>query len=188
MPKSVAQRADVVRALGECFREYGYEGASLALIGEATGLGKGSLYHFFPGGKEEMASAVLSEIDAWFEQNVFAPLRGANRPDESIAAMFDAVETYFRSGRRVCLVGAFALGETRDRFARDVRGYFARWIEALRRALLRAGWDEAASSALSEEVVAGIQGAIVLARGLDDPQTFARALKRLRDAVTAESD
>jgi TetR/AcrR family transcriptional repressor of lmrAB and yxaGH operons len=183
VPKSVAERADVLPALAECFREHGYEGTSLALIGEATGLGKGSLYHFFPGGKDEMASAVLAEIDAWFEQNVFAPLRKAEPPDDGIVAMFEAVETYFRSGRRVCLVGAFALGDTRDRFARGVRGYFERWIEALCLALIRAGRDTASSAALSEEVVAGIQGAIVLARGLDDPKTFTRAVERLRRAV-----
>ncbi|HTJ26198.1 MAG TPA: TetR/AcrR family transcriptional regulator [Candidatus Limnocylindria bacterium] len=183
MPKSVAERSDVLPALGECFREHGYEGASLALIGEATGLGKGSLYHFFPGGKEEMASAVLAEIDAWFEQYVFAPLRETERPDDGIAAMFDAVETYFRSGRRVCLVGAFALGETRDRFARRVRAYFTRWIDALRTALIRAGRDPACAAALSEEVVAGIQGAIVLARALGDPKAFARAAERLRRAA-----
>ena len=183
MPKSVTERADVLPALAECFREHGYEGASLALIGEATGLGKGSLYHFFPGGKEEMASAVLAEIDAWFERHVFAPLGDTERADDGIVAMFDAVETYFRSGRRVCLVGAFALGETRDRFARDVRRYFARWIDALRLALIRTGRDPVSSAALSEEIVAGIQGAIVLARALDNPKAFTRALERLRGGV-----
>jgi hypothetical protein len=29
-------------------------------------LGKGSLYHFFPGGKEDMAKAVLDEVAVWF--------------------------------------------------------------------------------------------------------------------------
>jgi TetR/AcrR family transcriptional regulator, lmrAB and yxaGH operons repressor len=183
VPKSVAERADVIPALAECFREHGYEGASLALIGEATGLGKGSLYHFFPRGKEEMASAVLAEIDAWFEQHVFAPLRDTDPPEDGIAAMFDAVDAYFRSGRRVCIVGAFALGDTRDRFARGVRRYFARWIEALRLALIRSGRSAASAASISEEVVAGIQGAIVLARALDDPKAFARVVERLRRAA-----
>lgn len=187
MAKSVTERSDILPVLAECFREHGYDGASLALIGEATGLGKGSLYHFFPGGKEEMASAVLSEIDAWFESHVFAPLREAEPPGDGIAAMFDAVETYFRSGRRVCLVGAFALGETRDRFARDVRRYFTRWIDVLRLALIRAGRDESSAAALSEEVVAGIQGAIVLSRGLGDPKSFTRAIARLRTAAMGDA-
>ena len=52
----VAERADTLPALAEVFREYGYEGTSLARITKATGLGKGSLYHFFPGGKAEIMS------------------------------------------------------------------------------------------------------------------------------------
>ncbi|TGQ06111.1 helix-turn-helix domain-containing protein, partial [Mesorhizobium sp. M00.F.Ca.ET.217.01.1.1] len=57
MRRIAPERADLPSIIGEVFREHGYEGASLALIGAATGLGKGSLYHFFPGGKEEMARA-----------------------------------------------------------------------------------------------------------------------------------
>ena len=60
MARIVMERADVLPMLGEVFREHGFEGASLAAITARTGLGKGSLYHFFPGGKEEMAAAVLA--------------------------------------------------------------------------------------------------------------------------------
>ena len=55
MMRSIAERADVLPQLAEVFRAHGYEGATLALISDATGLGKGSLYNFFPGGKEQMA-------------------------------------------------------------------------------------------------------------------------------------
>ncbi|MDR4307341.1 TetR/AcrR family transcriptional regulator [Chelatococcus sambhunathii] len=184
MPRMVAERTDVLPALGECFREHGFEGASLALIGAATGLGKGSLYHFFPGGKAEMAAAVLAEIDGWFEREVFAPLKDSEPPDAGIAAMFEATETYFRSGRRVCLVGCFALGDVRDRFAEAVRSYFQRWIDALRLALQRAGAspDEALRRAV--DVVGGIQGAIVLSRALDDPGVFSGMLARMRRDLT----
>jgi TetR/AcrR family transcriptional repressor of lmrAB and yxaGH operons len=67
MSRAVATRPDIIPALAEVFREHGYEGASLALLGDATGLGKGSLYHFFPNGKEEMAAAVLDAIDGGSE-------------------------------------------------------------------------------------------------------------------------
>jgi nuclear transport factor 2 (NTF2) superfamily protein len=147
----VAERADTLAALAEVFREHGYEGASLTLIAKATGLGKGSLYNFFPGGKEEMAAAVLADIDLWFETSVFAPLREAAEPDVAVAAMFDAVTTYFRSGRRVCLVGVLALGEARDRFAEPVREYFANWVEALAAALVRGGRSPATAVALAED-------------------------------------
>ncbi|NUP06192.1 MAG: TetR/AcrR family transcriptional regulator [Polyangiaceae bacterium] len=172
-------REEVLPALAEVFREHGYEGASLTLLGEATGLGKGSLYHFFPGGKEEMVAAVLTDIDVWFETHVFGPLR-SGEPERAITTMFDAVQRYFRSGRRVCLVGVLAVGNTRERFAAAVRSYFTRWIEALASTLRRAGQKRAAASALAEEVVGAIQGAIVLARALDDEAAFNRAIARLR--------
>ncbi|MGH1575366.1 TetR/AcrR family transcriptional regulator [Methylobacterium sp. P31] len=182
---SAAERDGLLPALAEVFRAHGYEGASLSLITRATGLGKGSLYHLFPGGKGEMAACVLAEIDAWFETNLYAPLREAERPGEAVSAMFDAVVVYFHSGRRVCLMGVVALGSERDRFAEAVRSYFARWVAALSDALRRSGRDAAASDALAEEVVAQIQGAIVLARALNEPPLFTRAIAALRARVAA---
>lgn len=179
----VAERADSLPALAEVFREHGYEGASLSLISKATGLGKGSLYNFFPGGKAEMAAAVLADIDGWFAAHVFAPLREGGDPRQAMAAMFDAVTDYFRSGRRVCLVGALALGDTRDRFAGPVRSYFASWIEALAAALVKSGRSPEAAVTLAEETVAGVQGAIVLARALDRPKVFERSIAQLRDRL-----
>ncbi len=181
MARVVAERADILPALGELFRECGYEGASLARISARTGLGKGSLYHFFPGGKDEMADAVLAEIDGWFEAGVFAPLReGRAGDDAAIPAMFDAVDAYFRSGRRACLIGAFALGQTRERFACRIDGYFRRWRDALAVALEREGFSRDEAAARAEETVVGIQGGIVLAHALDDAAVFTRTLERLR--------
>ena len=184
MARVIRERRDVLPILAEVFREHGYEGASLALIGEATGLGKGSLYNFFPGGKEEMASAVLEEIDGWFEREIYEPLR--LRADAAIAIVMTlgAVDDYFRSGRRVCLVGAFALGDVRDRFAAAVQSYFARWIEALASALQRGGKSEIDARHAAEEAVLAIQGAIVLARALDDTGPFTRTIARLRTGLT----
>lgn len=54
-------KEEVIAQLTKVFRQYGYEGATLARLSEATGLGKASLYHHFPKGKEEMAAVVLIE-------------------------------------------------------------------------------------------------------------------------------
>ncbi|WP_295556495.1 TetR/AcrR family transcriptional regulator [uncultured Hyphomicrobium sp.] len=179
MARTINERADVVPLIAEVFREFGYEGASLSRITEKTGLGKGSLYHFFPGGKEEMATAVLADVDQWFERFVYEPLR-QDDPASAVAGMWAAVDGYFRSGGRVCLVGAFALDGTRDMFSDAIDGYFRRWIEALRDALVRHGRGDKAATMDAEEAVFGIQGALVLARALRDPSLFGRALKRLQ--------
>lgn len=179
MARVVAKQSDVVPLLTEIFGTYGYEGASLARIGAGTGLGRSSLYHFFPGGKAEMATAALAHSDLWFQQNVYAPLREAPDPRRGIAHMFRETKRYFLSGQKVCLLGVFALGNERDRFAVAVKSYFVDWAVALARALERDGRDAAAARTLSEDVVGEIQGALVLARAMDKPKLFVNALARM---------
>ena len=185
MPPRGRDRDEVLAALGEVFREHGFDGASLALISERTGLGKGSLYHAFPGGKEEMATAVLAEIDAWFATHVFRPLRGDKDPRQAIAHMLQAVDTYFRSGRRLCLVGVLALGDARDRFGQQVSAYFLAWREALADAFMRMGHDGDDALSLAEDTVAAIQGALILARAMPDMGAFTRMRARLETRLLA---
>ena len=94
--------------------------------------------------------------------------------------MFDAVTGYFRSGRRICLQGAFALGRERDLFAETIDGYFERWIASLAAALRAAGHDEQAARLAAVETVAAIQGAIVLSRALGNPEIFLQVIERAR--------
>ncbi|WP_374764845.1 TetR/AcrR family transcriptional regulator [Yunchengibacter salinarum] len=184
MARLVAERADALPALAEAFREHGFEGASLSLLTRHTGLSKGSLYHFFPGGKAEMAEAVLAHIDQWFETHIFIPLEQENDARAALDHMIASVSGYFRSGRRICLVGAFALNETRDRFAKAIRAYFTRWIKALSQALQRGGLDRASADRAAEDAMFRIQGGLVMARAQDDPALFSRALAHLHDDLT----
>jgi AcrR family transcriptional regulator len=168
----MSERPDAVLALAGVFRTYGFAGASLAAISEHTGLGKGSLYNFFPGGKEEMAEAVLDQVATWFQNEVYEPLGAGDRPGpERIAAMMASVETYFTSRQLVCLFGAFALGQERERFAVRIRSYFTDWITALQAAFPE-GIEDAGE--LATDLVASIQGALVQARALDDAAVLTR--------------
>ncbi|MFE8585924.1 TetR/AcrR family transcriptional regulator [Sphingomonas sp. NCPPB 2930] len=179
MARLIAERADALPGLAEVFREHGYAGASLSLIGTATGLGRGSLYHFFPGGKQEMAEAVLAEIGDWFERQVFAPLAQAEDPRGGIDAMMVAIDRYYRSGQQACLIGAWGLGATREPFGVAIASYFQRWIAVLADALARGGVEDDRALTLAQDVVSGIQGAITLSRALGDPTLFRATLGRL---------
>lgn len=176
--RSADQREDLLPRVAEVFRESGYDGTSISRITEKTGLGKGSLYHFFPGGKAEMAAAVLAEVARWFEEHIFTPLYEAHAT-EAINAMWHAVRHYFHSGQRICLLGAFALDETRDRFASRISSYFSRWIDALCDALIRSGQPAETARNHAQDAVLGIQGAIILSRAMNDPSLFDAALTRL---------
>ncbi|MBT8112275.1 MAG: TetR/AcrR family transcriptional regulator [Gammaproteobacteria bacterium] len=183
MSRDIAQRHIIIPALGEIFRENGFAGTSLAEITYRTGLGKGSLYHFFPKGKKEMAEVVLDDVASWFEENVFLPLLECKNPKHGIQIMFKAVDDYFYSGERICLIGAFSLDDTRDQFASKLNSYFTSWNEALASALKRNGLANKQAKDIAEDVVASIQGALVLARSQDNPKVFTRALKRLQRRI-----
>jgi AcrR family transcriptional regulator len=186
--EAVSGRNDILRLLAEVFRAHGYEGATLTLISEAPGLGKGSLYHFFPGGKQQMALEVLAEIDGWFEANIFALLRESKEPRRAVIAMIDNVDAYFHSGRRICLVGMIALGSSRDLFVDQVKGCFVVWKEALASTLQRAGLSASAAKLRAEEALVAIQGSLVLARAEGDSGVFRRAMANLKTRLLAPEE
>ncbi|QMU61131.1 MAG: TetR family transcriptional regulator [Gammaproteobacteria bacterium] len=187
MARDITEHHDVIPTLGEIFREFGFAGTSLAEITHRTGLGKGSLYHYFPNGKKEMAEVVLDNVAIWFEENVFLPLRESNNPKHGIKVMFKAVDDYFHSGKRICLVGAFSLDNTRDQFACKLNSYFTSWNQALASALKRDGLNANLANDISEDVVTSIQGALVLARSQDNPKVFTRTLKRLKKRIESSA-
>lgn len=180
MMKTVTERSEILPMIGEIFREHGYEGASFAIISNRTGLGKGSLYHFFPGGKKEMAEAIISHVHNWFEYEVFYGLRHNADPKQSIHAMFDGVETYFRGGSRMCLLGVLAINGDRDLFAERIQDYFSRWIDALAIALGKAGFSTEQANMLAIDVVIAIEGALLITRSLQKDAIFAQVMQRLR--------
>ncbi|WP_025677259.1 TetR/AcrR family transcriptional regulator [Paenibacillus massiliensis] len=183
MTRTVFERADVIPMVAEVFRELGYEGASMSKITARTRLSKGSLYHFFPGGKDEMAAEILAHIDQWFTGHIFEPLE-RDEPREAIQNMWREVNAYFQSGQRICLVGAFALDETRDRFASIIQQYFKRWVDALCAAIVRIGASMEAAIKISEDTVGSIQGGLILSRALHDPTVFERTLAGITERVT----
>lgn len=58
--RAAATRAQLVRGAAEMFDKFGFEGASLGEITEASGITKGALYFHFPS-KEELARHIIAE-------------------------------------------------------------------------------------------------------------------------------
>jgi len=187
MARTVLDRSDVVLALAGVFRRRGFEGGSLSVIQQETGVGRGSLYHFFPQGKTDMARAVLEQVGDWFEERVFAPLRAVDDPRPALEAMAREVAAYFTSRERICLFAAMAMAEERETFAAAIRTYFADWVDALAGALRTGGLTDRAATDLALDAVAAMQGGLILARAYDDDETFLgivdRTRARLADAV-----
>jgi len=58
--RSQARRRQIIRAALDCFGEYGYEQAGMALIRKRSGASTGSIYHHFKS-KDQLAAAVYLE-------------------------------------------------------------------------------------------------------------------------------
>jgi TetR/AcrR family transcriptional regulator, lmrAB and yxaGH operons repressor len=172
-------RAEAVQKIAKVFRQYGYEGATLSLISDATGLGRASLYHHFPNGKQEMAEAVLEYAGKWFAENILAPLRGEGTPAGRIALMGDRLSQFYDGGRSACLLAIFTLGESDQLFHNRVNQMLNAWIERLAVVLAEIGIPTKLARQRAEDAVIQVQGALVLVRALDSTEPFERILQQL---------
>jgi AcrR family transcriptional regulator len=166
-------------ALCELFRRTGYDGASLSYIADATGLGRSSLYHHYPGGKDDMVRAALRRLGPAVDRDLIAPLRGPGSVAERLRAWVRGLARFYAHGRKGCLIGALALGGGDERFAAEIAAALRAVIDALAATLAEAGIRRADARRRAEVAIARVQGALVVARGLGDPAVFGRAVRSL---------
>lgn len=161
------------------FRKHGYEGASLTVLSKASGLGKASLYHYFPGGKSEMAAAVFEYISDDFSKLVLKTLQGEEEPAVKIQIVCDKLREFYDSGRNSCFLAIMSFGEADKLFHDRVKARLELVIESLAKVLVEAGIEKEVARIKSEDAIAQIQGALVLVRILDDIEPFERVIKGL---------
>ena len=188
MPAALLTRDEILERLYETFGRYGYEGASMARIAASTGLGKASLYHHFPGGKREMAQAVLAHVRGWYEINVFRTLEGVTPPRQRIAAMLEAIGRHHDGGNKACLPALLALTEERSVFGTAIRDLFHRMIGAIAQTLCDAGFARDIATRRAAEAALRIQGALVLARAMTDPRIYTAMASELPDQLLTGAD
>jgi len=176
--------AQLLERLTAVFQDHGYAGASLSLIAEATGLGRASLYHRFPGGKADMALAVLSRADDWFVDHVLAPLSGEGAPAERVRAMATRLRSFYESGERSCLLHTLTLGSEVDEIRAHIQRSLQAWQSAMAEVAGLASFTKAESRRRASEALLRIQGALVVARGVGDNRPFLRVLRELPDLLT----
>jgi len=67
-----ASRAALVAAARACFTESGYDGTTVAEVLRRAGMARGALYHYFPGGKDELFAVVYRDVDDQLHRRVDA--------------------------------------------------------------------------------------------------------------------
>ena len=186
MPTTKISREEAVERIAEEFRRHGYAGTSLSRIAEATGLGRASLYHHFPGGKDQMVREVFRKVGEEVGQ-ILGLLQEPGDPSQRITASMKAVDRFYAGGAKNCLLGAMVLSGGLELFADELGGAFSAWVEALSMAIEDADVPRQIARRRAEDAIARLQGALVVARGMRDPEFFQRMLAELPGELLAES-
>jgi AcrR family transcriptional regulator len=169
-------------------RERGARATSLDAILAHSGAPRGSVYHHFPGGREQL----LREATEYAGNYVARRLErdAGEHPLAALDALFDEyranlMASDFRAGCPVVAVAVESPDDGPD--LRDcTRAVFERWREAIAGGLLRAGIDAARADELAIHAIAAFEGAIVLSRAYRDFGPLERVRRELRRQVDEE--
>ena len=162
------QRDKIVRAAADLFRRKGYAGTGLNDVVTESGAPKGSLYYYFPGGKEELGAEAVR----------FAGARVANTLKTLAAEHIhagDLVRAYaqllagwmtkssFRDG---CPITTTLLETVPGSSSIAGAGCdaFASWTRILSDALIRDGVDRNEAQRLARFAISALEGALITAR------------------------
>lgn len=184
MPTRTADtKAEILERLTHAFRTDGYDGASLAELSVATGLGKSSLYHHFPGGKSQMATDVLAHLGSTLDRDLLTPLRGDGKPAARLDAMLRSLATFYDHGKLPCLLERLAASVDAPLFRQPLAQAFASLIGGIQQLCEDAGIPRREAKERAEDAVIRIEGALIVGAGLGDSGAFTRTLARLRRSL-----
>jgi AcrR family transcriptional regulator len=187
MAEPTATRSQLIEQLTDVFERNGYAGATLTQLAAAVGLSKSSLYHHFPGGKREMADALLRNAVAELEVRAFGRLQGPERPAARLAGFLAGFSQYVEDGAGHCLLAVLAQGDARDELGERIATQLRDWIATLAGTLEQAGVKPKRARRLANDLLDQLYGSLTVSKMLNDPGHFKRAhqrvTKRLRKAL-----
>ena len=181
----------ILQTTAELFRRHGYTGTGMKQIVAAANAPFGSLYHHFPGGKEQLGAEVIRSAGAMYLE-LFAAIVAEG--DDAAAGVHDffwgaaatLVETDYEDACPIATV-ALEVASTNEPLRVATADVFESWIEGLTAFLtVRGGIAGDRSRALAIEILAILEGAFVLSRALKSPEPMhiagANAVARVRAA------
>ncbi len=176
-------RDALLSALGQVFERMGYDGASLTQLAAATGLGKASLYHHFPGGKAEMAAVLLRASVAELERSAFARLSGKGPAAERLAEFVDGFREYAADGERICLITVFGQGSAGEVHGETIARQYVDWQRRLASTFEEAGRKPRQAERAAAELLSSLYGHLLLTRLSGQPGSFKKRAKRLKRSL-----
>jgi TetR/AcrR family transcriptional repressor of lmrAB and yxaGH operons len=183
VPRPDRSRAALIKTAGTLFRRQGYAATGLNQILADAGVKAGSLYHHFPGGKQELAAAVVESVGAGNER----ALRAALAADTPVTAVVDRWVDLLAAGlaadgRDGCPVEPIATESVHasELVRRAAARAFDGWCAAIAERLRVDGWGDASADEMALAIISIIEGALVLSRTCGDTSALTSAKAAVR--------
>jgi AcrR family transcriptional regulator len=171
-----ATKDRILDATAELFRRHGYTGTGLKQIVADANAPFGSVYHHFPGGKQQLGAEVIARSGAMYFELVAGILDAA--PD-LVAGVHDcfagaAAVLAATDYADACPIETVALevASTNETLRIATAEVFESWIVGAATRFRAAGIDAVTARALSIMVITMLEGAFVLARAARTPEAL----------------
>ena len=161
-------RERILDASEELFRRQGLTGTGIKQILAQAEAPFGSLYHHFPGGKDQLAAESIERAGAYYLQLVAEVLLA--EPDlvsgvrqAFLAAGQTLVDTDYADA---CPIETIALevASTNEPLRLATAAVFDSWLDGLTALLVHEGLPEENARALAHVIISALEGAFILAR------------------------
>jgi AcrR family transcriptional regulator len=185
-------RERIIDASAELLRRQGYAATGVKQIVAAAKAPFGSIYHHFPGGKEELGAAAIRRSGALYELLIPAVFDPAPDLVSAVRAFFEGAAVHLEESEYedACPIATVALevSSTSDTMREACADVFESWIAAGLPRFTAAGLDEATSRDLVIGMIAGLEGAFVLARASQSTEALQVAGEIVAWAVQSALD
>ncbi|MGH7331258.1 MAG: TetR/AcrR family transcriptional regulator [Candidatus Rokuibacteriota bacterium] len=178
-------RERMVETTLRLLRTQGLRATGMNQIVQESQAPRGSIYHHFPGGKEQLAAEALRAAGAAVAAKIRAVLDAHKDVTVALRKYIEAYAEEIRESdyQRGCPVGNAATDATATSAnLREVcAGIFEEWEQLIARSLERDGFRPKEARGLAEFILSSLEGALILVRvrRSTDP------LKRVAEQITA---
>jgi AcrR family transcriptional regulator len=179
----------IMDSSAELFRRQGYAGTGIKQILAAANAPFGSLYHFFPGGKEQLGAATIRSSGELYGQ-LFATI-AMQAPDvpSAVGAFFAGaaetlVETDYADACPIATV-ALEVSSTNEQLRAACAEVFDSWIAGATQYFIAAGVPSATARELAISMLCLLEGAFVFARAMRSTEPLRAAGASAVAAVTS---
>ncbi|MFF3934594.1 TetR/AcrR family transcriptional regulator [Streptomyces phaeofaciens] len=182
-------RSRIQGAATALFRRNGYSGTGLKRIATEADAPFGSIYHFFPGGKQQLAEETIRTSGAAYGRMVLALLESVADPVESVTHAFEAAARDLAANgyTDACPIATVALevASTNEVLRVATADVFEEWVGAGAQWFGRWVSDPTTARSLACSMIMILEGAFVLSRAARDPEPLRVAGRSMAELLRA---